>query len=49
MPSRTACQSALVPWIVNVVGIVPSPAPDVMAVPFMNQMATSPLLQKPMH
>src|ERR1700733_7657714 len=37
-------QSALVPWIVNVVGMVPSPAPDDIVVPFMNQMATSPLV-----
>src|ERR1700733_4210629 len=35
-------QSALVPWIVNVVGIVPRPAPDAIVVPFMNQMAISP-------
>jgi hypothetical protein len=33
----------LVPWIVKVVGMAPSPAPDESVVPFMYQIAISPL------
>src|ERR1700728_3744587 len=43
---EAATQSALVPWIVKVVEIVPRPAPDAIVVPFMNQMARSPLVSR---
>src|ERR1700733_7144313 len=35
-------QSALVPWIVQDVGMVPRPGPEPIAVPFMYQIARSP-------
>jgi hypothetical protein len=36
-------QSAFVPWIVQTVGTLPTPADCVTCAPFMNQIATSPL------
>jgi hypothetical protein len=39
-------QSALVPWIVKVVEMVPRLAPDEIVVPFMNHIATSPLVSR---
>jgi hypothetical protein len=45
----TACaahQSAFMPWIVQVVGMLPRPAVEPICKPFMNQIAVLPLLSR---